>query len=65
MTGLVPGLVPVIHVVVYDRSPRIFGRGRSWAATTNLAEVDHGPTWMTGTSPVMTERDWDGPQALC
>ncbi len=28
--------------------------GSSRAAATNLPPADHGPTWMTGTSPVMT-----------
>src|SRR5277367_7171095 len=45
------GLVPVIHVVVYNRGP---GAER---APRGLRAVDHGPTWMTGTSPVMTVRD--------
>ena len=29
---------------------------RSWTTTTNLSGVDHGPTWMTGTSPVIKDK---------
>ena len=46
------GLVPVIHVVVYNPEP-ICGL-KSRADATNLPAADLGSTWMTGTSPVMT-----------
>ena len=48
-------LVPAIHVVVYGYGSRCSLAGGA-AATLNLREVDLGPTWMTGTSPVMTVR---------
>jgi hypothetical protein len=54
--SVMAGLVPAIHVVVYGYGSRCSLAGGA-AATLNLRAVDLGPTWMTGTSPVMTEND--------
>ena len=54
------GLVPAIHVVVYIRRSRRSREGGAEATRLSIPAVDLGPTWMTGTSPVMTLRAADG-----
>ena len=57
--SVMAGLVPAIHVVVCNRGPRCSLEGGAEATRLNLLVVDLGPTWMTGTSPVMTVRAAD------